>query len=76
MQSRQHFSYGNVWKVGNVIGDRHDKFMIGFDRATHKYRLVDLENGNILSEEYDTPEELHNDNPDYDPLHHAELVYA
>lgn len=75
MQTRQRFSFSNVWKLGNVVGDRHNMFLITKDNSSENYRLVDIETGIIMTEEYSSLEELRDDNSDLDPLLHSEFIY-
>lgn len=64
------------WKSGDVISDGSCLFMIGYDNVSQKYRLVDLDKGIIMSDDYDFIQDLRKDNGDYNPITHAEVIYS
>ena len=63
-----------VWKLGDVIGDGDSFFMICSDGFN--FRLVGLETGTILSDEYGNIAELKKDCGDFNPISHSELIIS
>ena len=63
-----------LWRLGDVIGDGDSFFMICSDGLN--FRLVGLQTGTILSDEYKNITELKKDCGDFNPLNHAELIIS
>jgi hypothetical protein len=65
-----------VWSSNNLLGDgTGDYYLIIYDNLTDKLRLLSLEEGIILTDEYDNVEELRQLNGDLEPVIRA-CVYV
>ena len=68
---------GQVWGINNVISNGfEDYYIIAQDNLTGKYRLLSLYDGVILTDEYDSIEEIKQNNGDLNPISHTEIVIS
>lgn len=62
-----------LWVKSNIVGDGYDYYMIVFDNLTGKFRLLSLESGNILNDEYEDIAEIKKVNGELNPISHADI---
>lgn len=73
--TQKHFK--QKWEIGNIISDGTTLLMIVRDGFEGKYRLLDIASGYLQGEcEYTSIEALSNEWGDFNPISHAEILYA